>query len=77
MKMMKKMMIENLRGEIWMDFLEGLGKLGKAVARETCSYLEYQSRACSKDDVYSDEQRESFAEYSDRMYEMKKKFSDE
>lgn len=59
-----------------MSFLEKSKKVGKAIARGAATYLEYQSRSNSRSSNFTDEQRESFSEYADRMHEFKESLND-
>lgn len=51
-----------------MSVKDTLGKIGKTAVNGTAWYLEQASYSNSKNKNFTDEQREGFAEFGDRMH---------
>lgn len=66
-----------MKGKIIMGFWEKAEKAGKVVAGGVALYLEDQSRSKSRSKKFSDEQREAFSEYADRMHSFRESLDDE
>ena len=66
-----------MKGKIIMGFWEKAEKAGKFVAGGVASYLEDQSRSKSRSKNFSDEQRDAFSEYADRMHSFRDSLNDD
>lgn len=61
---------------VYMGLFDTLGKIGKTAAKGTLWYLEEASKSSSRSKNYTDEQRESFREYSERMHDYRMRLSE-
>ena len=60
-----------------MSFLDKAGKVCGAVVRGTADALGHESERRSKNRSLSEEEREAYRDYADKMYNVRDTFSDD